>query len=60
MTVQEQTHSAKASIALLRILYEPEVLQVDVFKKKRRKNYRRWNTHKQPITLLGVDELKFP
>merc|ERR1711865_635800 len=44
MTVQEQTESAK----------------VDVFKKKRRKNYRRWNAHKQPITVLAVDEIQFP
>merc|ERR1719247_22095 len=44
MTVQEQTYSAK----------------VNVFKKKRRKNYRRCNTHKQPITLLAVDDVTFP
>merc|ERR1712195_504 len=41
VTVQEQTESAK----------------VNVFKKKRRKNYRRWNGHKQQITLLNVESV---
>merc|ERR1711865_831138 len=41
VTVQEQTEAAK----------------VHVFKKKRRKNYRRWNGHKQQITLLNVDSV---
>mmetsp|Transcript_45212 Transcript_45212/g.113826 ORF Transcript_45212/g.113826 Transcript_45212/m.113826 type:complete len:187 (+) Transcript_45212:31-591(+) len=32
---------------------------VDIFKKKRRKRYQRWNSHRQPYTLLHIDAILF-
>merc|ERR1712224_1061553 len=42
-SVEEQTRTAK----------------VHVFKKKRRKNYRRFNSHRQDVTILRVDDIKY-
>ena len=35
-------------------------LQVIVFKKKRRKGYRRWKGHRAPLSVLRVREIALP
>ena len=34
--------------------------KVIVFKKKRRKGYRRWKGHRQPLTLLRINDINLP
>jgi hypothetical protein len=31
----------------------------DVFKFHRKKNYRRWNIHQQPVTVLRINAIEF-
>lgn len=41
-----------------RILGQPRSTKVIVFKKKRRKNYRRKRGHRQELTLLKIEEIR--
>ena len=34
--------------------------KVIVFKKKRRKGYRRWKGHRQPLTILRINDINLP
>ena len=34
--------------------------KVIVFKKKRRKGYRRWKGHRSPLTILRINEIQLP
>ena len=41
-----------------RIVQQPRGTKVIVFKKKRRKNYRRKRGHRQELTVLKIEEIK--
>lgn len=41
-----------------RIVQQPRGAKVIVFKKKRRKNYRRKHGHRQELTLLRIEEIR--
>jgi large subunit ribosomal protein L21 len=41
-----------------RILQQPRGNKIIVFKKKRRKNYRRKRGHRQELTVLRIEEIK--
>jgi large subunit ribosomal protein L21 len=41
-----------------RIVQQPRGAKVIVFKKKRRKNYRRKRGHRQELTVLRIEEIK--
>ena len=41
-----------------RIVQQPRGSKVIVFKKKRRKNYRRKRGHRQELTVLRIEEIK--
>jgi large subunit ribosomal protein L21 len=41
-----------------RIVQQPRGTKVIVFKKKRRKNYRRKHGHRQELTVLRIEEIK--
>jgi large subunit ribosomal protein L21 len=41
-----------------RIVQQPRGTKVIVFKKKKRKNYRRKRGHRQELTLLKIEEIK--
>src|SRR5271155_4488526 len=41
-----------------KILQQPRGTKVIVFKKKRRKNYRRKRGHRQELTLLKIEEIQ--
>ncbi len=41
-----------------RIVQQPRATKVIVFKKKRRKNYRRKRGHRQELTLLKIEEIQ--
>ena len=41
-----------------RIVQQPRGTKVIVFKKKRRKNYRRKHGHRQELTLLRIEEIR--
>jgi large subunit ribosomal protein L21 len=43
-----------------RIIQQPRGTKVIVFKKKRRKNYRRKHGHRQELTVLRVEEIRQP
>ncbi len=45
---------AKASVSA-KIVQQPRGTKVIVFKKKRRKNYRRKNGHRQELTVLRIE-----
>jgi large subunit ribosomal protein L21 len=47
---------ANASVTA-RIVQQPRARKVIVFKKKRRKNYRRKHGHRQELTVLKVEEI---
>ena len=40
-----------------RIVQQPRVTKVIVFKKKRRKNYRRKHGHRQDLTVLKIEDI---
>lgn len=42
-----------------RIVQQPRGTKVIVFKKKRRKNYRRKHGHRQELTVLRIEEIRF-
>ena len=41
-----------------RIVQQPRATKVIVFKKKRRKNYRRKRGHRQELTVLKIEEIQ--
>jgi large subunit ribosomal protein L21 len=41
-----------------RIVQQPRGTKIIVFKKKRRKNYRRKRGHRQELTVLKIEEIK--
>jgi large subunit ribosomal protein L21 len=41
-----------------RIVQQPRSTKIIVFKKKRRKNYRRKRGHRQELTVLKIEEIK--
>ena len=43
-----------------RIIQQPRGTKVIVFKKKRRKNYRRKHGHRQELTVLRIEEIRRP
>ena len=47
---------ANASVSA-KIVQQPRGTKVIVFKKKRRKNYRRKNGHRQELTVLKIQEI---
>jgi large subunit ribosomal protein L21 len=50
---------ANASVRA-RIVQQPRGTKVIVFKKKRRKNYRRKHGHRQDLTVLRIEEINRP
>src|ERR1700751_1984435 len=48
---------ANASVRA-RIVQQPRGSKIIVFKKKRRKNYRRKRGHRQELTVLKIEEIK--
>jgi len=51
-----RTTVANASVRA-RIVQQPRASKVIVFKKKRRKNYRRKHGHRQELTVLRIQEI---
>jgi len=41
-----------------RIVQQPRGTKIIVFKKKKRKNYRRKRGHRQELTVLKIEEIK--
>ncbi len=56
-TPQIGTPMVAGAAVMAKIVQQPRASKVIVFKKKRRKNYRRKRGHRQELTLLKIEEI---
>jgi large subunit ribosomal protein L21 len=57
-TAHVGTPTVAGAAVRAKILQQPRCTKVIVFKKKRRKNYRRKRGHRQELTLLKIEEIQ--
>lgn len=52
------TPCISGAIVIASVIEQKKQKTVLIFKKSRRKNYRRKNGHRQPVTILKIDSIK--
>lgn len=56
--VKVGTPTVAGALVTASVVEQKKLKTVLIFKKSRRKNYRRKNGHRQPVTILKIDSIK--
>lgn len=56
--VKTGTPTVAGALVTASVVEQKRLKTVLIFKKSRRKNYRRKNGHRQPVTILRIDSIK--